>query len=54
MYSSANTEEIESHLICTYHEKCRPEEAYDNLIQLVWLWGRISIRVKVTVQGLYA
>ena len=53
MYSSANTEEIESHLICTNNEKCRSEEAYDNLIVLVWLWRRISIRVKVTINGPY-
>jgi len=35
MYSTANTEEIESLLICTYNEKCRSEEAYDNLMMLV-------------------
>lgn len=53
MYSSANTDEIETHLICTYNEKCRSEEAYENLMTLVWIRWWISIRVKVTVQGHY-
>ena len=53
MYSSANTEEIESRLICTYNEKCRSAEAYDNLIRLVRICRGISIRVKVIVQGQY-
>ena len=51
MYSSANTEEIESRLVCTYNEKCRSAEAYDSLIMLVRIWRRISIRVKVIIQG---
>ena len=53
MYSSANTEEIESLLICSYNEKCRSAEAYDNLIRLVCIWWWISIRVKVNIQDLY-
>lgn len=53
MYSPANTDEIESLLICTYNERSRSEEAYDNLMILVRLWWGISIRVKIIIQGLY-
>ena len=53
MYSSANTEEIESLLICINNEKCRSLEACDNLMILVSIWWGISIRVKVIIQGRY-
>ena len=52
MYSSANSEEMESHLVCTYNEKCWSLKTYDNLMQLVRIWWGISIRVKITIKGL--
>jgi len=51
VYSSANTEEIESRLICNYNERGRTSDAQENLMKLVRIWWRISVRVKVTIQG---
>ena len=44
---------MESLLVCTYNEKCWSLTTYDNLIQLVWIWWGISIRVKITIKGLH-